>query len=119
MALTGRAGLLALAGAVVVGVLLPSWWGILLVTGLVLAAVAVDVALAPSVRTLRLSRSGDTAVRLGETAAVATGRMPAAARSRGSNPPAWRRRTCTSSDRSGSGRTTLSRNRSSCASGSG
>ncbi|MDQ1625713.1 MAG: hypothetical protein QOJ49_1211 [Actinomycetota bacterium] len=70
MALTGRAGLLALAGAVVVGVLLPSWWGILLVSGLVLAAVAVDVALAPSVRTLRLSRSGDTAVRLGETAAV-------------------------------------------------
>jgi uncharacterized protein (DUF58 family) len=70
MALTGRAGLLALAGAVVVGLAAPSWWGLLGVTGLVLALVAVDVALAAPVRALGFARTGDTAVRLGEPATV-------------------------------------------------
>ncbi len=70
MALTGRAGLLALLGALVVGLLAPAWWGLLLVTGLLVVLVAVDVALAGSVRALHLDRSGDVAVRLGEPAAV-------------------------------------------------
>jgi uncharacterized protein (DUF58 family) len=70
MAVTGRAGLLALLGALVVGLLAPAWWGLLLVTGLLMALVVLDVALAGSVRALRLDRSGDVAVRLGEPAAV-------------------------------------------------
>jgi uncharacterized protein (DUF58 family) len=70
MALTGRAGLLALLGAVVVGLAAPSWAGVLGVTAVVLLVVAVDVVLAGGVRSLRFSRSGDAAVRLGESAAV-------------------------------------------------
>ena len=70
MALTGRAGLLALLGALVVGLLAPAWWGLLLVTGLLVALVCVDVALAGSVRGLHLDRKGEVAVRLGEPAAV-------------------------------------------------
>ena len=46
-------------------------------------------------------------------------RTPAAAMSCGSKPSACRRRICDLASRSGSGSTTLSRNRSSCASGSG
>jgi uncharacterized protein (DUF58 family) len=70
MALTGRAGLLAVAGALVVGLLAPAWWGLLLVSGLLVMLICVDVALAASVRTVRLDRSGDVAVRLGESATV-------------------------------------------------
>ena len=70
MALTGRAGLVALAGAAVVGLLIPSGLGVLVVTGLLVLLVVVDVALAGSVRRLRLQRDGDTAVRLGEPATV-------------------------------------------------
>ncbi|MEU1285697.1 DUF58 domain-containing protein [Kitasatospora sp. NPDC005856] len=70
MALTGRTALLAALGALVVGLLLPSWTGIGLVTGAVLIAVAVDLVLAAPVRGLRFGRSGDTTVRLGEPATV-------------------------------------------------
>ncbi|MFI6156691.1 DUF58 domain-containing protein [Kitasatospora sp. NPDC051170] len=70
MALTGRTALLAALGALVVGLLLPSWTGIGLVTGTVLIGVIVDLVLAAPVRTLRLGRGGDTAVRLGEPASV-------------------------------------------------
>lgn len=70
MALTGRTGLVALAGALVVGLAAPGWAGLLLVEGLLLLAVLVDLRLAGSVRHLRLTRSGDTSVRLGETAQV-------------------------------------------------
>jgi uncharacterized protein (DUF58 family) len=70
VAVTGRTGLLAVIGAVVVGLLVPSGWGVLLMSGLLVLLVAVDVALAGSVRTLRLDRSGDVAVRLGEPASV-------------------------------------------------
>ena len=48
----------------------PAWWGLLLVTGLVLVLVGVDLALAGPVRSLQLDRSGDVATRLGETATV-------------------------------------------------
>ncbi|MET8545614.1 DUF58 domain-containing protein [Kitasatospora sp. NPDC004799] len=70
MALTGRTALLAALGALVVGLLLPSWTGIGLVTGAVLVAVAVDLVLAAPVRALRFGRGGDTTVRLGEPATV-------------------------------------------------
>jgi uncharacterized protein (DUF58 family) len=70
VALTGRTGLLALLGAVMVGLAAPSLTGVLLVTGAVLALAAADLALAAPVRGLRFERSGDTAVRLGEPASV-------------------------------------------------
>ncbi|MGW0395801.1 DUF58 domain-containing protein [Streptomyces sp. NPDC003042] len=70
MALTGRAALLAALGSLPVGILEPSWAGILAVNGSLALACAVDYALAVPVRTLRLARSGDTSVRLGETADV-------------------------------------------------
>lgn len=70
MALTGRLGLLALLGAVA-PILLPSWWTLLAVWGVLLLGVVVDLVLAGNVRALRFHRSGDTSVRLGETAHVA------------------------------------------------
>jgi uncharacterized protein (DUF58 family) len=71
MVLTGRAALLAALGALVVGLVVPSITGVLVVTGIVLALAVVDVALAGPVRPLRLHRSGDRSVRLGQTARVA------------------------------------------------
>ncbi|MEE1786010.1 DUF58 domain-containing protein [Streptomyces sp. SP17BM10] len=70
MALTGRTALLAAVGALVVGLLLPSWTGIGVVTGAVLLAVVADLVLAAPVRSLRLGRGGTTTVRLGEPAPV-------------------------------------------------
>ncbi|NUR62550.1 MAG: DUF58 domain-containing protein [Catenulispora sp.] len=70
MALTWRAGALAALGAVLVGLLLPSWTGIAALLGVVLAAILLDVALAGPVRSLQLTRDGDTTVRLGTTAHV-------------------------------------------------
>ncbi|MGW7348854.1 DUF58 domain-containing protein [Streptomyces sp. NPDC054854] len=70
MALTGRAALLAALGTLPVGILEPSWTGILAVNGSIALACAVDCALAAPVRGLRLTRSGDTSVRLGESADV-------------------------------------------------
>src|SRR5690348_16705669 len=71
MALTWRVGALAAAGALVVGFALPGWAGVLLVLGLLLAGVVIDLVLAGPVGQLELTRSGDTAVRLGESARVA------------------------------------------------
>ncbi|GGW35097.1 lipoprotein [Streptomyces lucensis JCM 4490] len=70
MALTGRAALLAALGSVPVGILEPGWTGILAVNGPLALACACDYALAAPVRRLRLTRSGDTSARLGETADV-------------------------------------------------
>lgn len=70
MALTGRSALLAALGALVVGLAVPSWWGLLVVQVVVLLGVGADLALAAGVRDLRLQRSGDTSVRLGEPAEV-------------------------------------------------
>jgi uncharacterized protein (DUF58 family) len=70
MALTARAGLIALLGALVVLLAWPSGLAVLAITGLILVGVVVDVALAPSVRRLVLRREGDSAVRLGERATV-------------------------------------------------
>lgn len=70
MALTGRTGLVALAGVLVVGFLVPSGWGVLAFTGLLAVLIGVDLALAGSVRALVLARDGDLSVRLGEPATV-------------------------------------------------
>ncbi|WP_018653439.1 DUF58 domain-containing protein [Actinomadura flavalba] len=69
MALTGRLGLLALLAAAL-PLLLPSGLTLLLVWGALLLGVAVDLAFAGNVRALALHRSGDTRVRLGESATV-------------------------------------------------
>lgn len=70
MAFTGRAALLAALGALPVGIWEPSWTGILAVNAPLALACACDAALAAPVRRLGLSRSGDTSVRLGDTADV-------------------------------------------------
>lgn len=70
MTLTGRTALLAAVGVFVVGLLMPSWTGILVVQGLIALGVIVDLLLAGPVRPLTFTRSGDTTVRLGEPARV-------------------------------------------------
>ncbi|MFK0117184.1 DUF58 domain-containing protein [Streptomyces sp. NPDC090994] len=70
MAPTGRAALLAALGSLPVGIWEPGWTGILAVNGPIALACACDYALAAPVRRLRLSRSGDTSVRLGDSADV-------------------------------------------------
>lgn len=69
-ALTGRAALLALVAAPVVALVAPSWAGIGIALLALVAVVAVDVALAAPVRTLDVTRSGASSVRLGEPAEV-------------------------------------------------
>lgn len=92
MALTGRAALLAALGSLPVGILEPSWTGMLAVNGALGLACAVDYALAAPVRGLTLTRSGDTSVRLGEPAEVHLtvtnpGARPLRARVRDAWPP--------------------------------
>jgi uncharacterized protein (DUF58 family) len=70
MALTGRTALLAALGALLVGLVLPGWTGILVVEAALALGVMWDLLLAAPVRTLRFERSGDTSVRLGEPATV-------------------------------------------------
>jgi uncharacterized protein (DUF58 family) len=90
VALTGRAGLLALAGTLVVGLLLPSGWAVLGLLAALLALVVTDVLLAGPVRHLLLTRAGDTSVRLGESATVTlTVGNTARRRVRGSLRDAW------------------------------
>jgi uncharacterized protein (DUF58 family) len=69
VALSGRAALAALAGALVI-LAFRDVAAVVAVNGLLLAGIAVDVTLAGAVRPLRLARSGDTSVLLGETATV-------------------------------------------------
>lgn len=92
MAITGRTALLAAIGALLVGLLIPSWIGILAVEGALLLGVLIDLALAAGVRSLRLTRSGDTSARLGEQATVTltlanAGRRPLRAHLRDAWPP--------------------------------
>ncbi|MFF3851410.1 DUF58 domain-containing protein [Streptomyces sp. NPDC002328] len=70
MAPTGRAALLAALGSLPVGILAPGWTGILAVNASLALACACDYALAAPVRRLLLTRSGDTSVRLGDTADI-------------------------------------------------
>jgi uncharacterized protein (DUF58 family) len=69
VSLTGRAGLVALIGTLA-AVLLRTVPGLLTVDGLIAAAIVADVALAGSVRQLRMSRAGDTRIMLGERGAT-------------------------------------------------
>lgn len=90
MALTGRAGLVALLGVVVVGLVLPSWTGVGLLAALVVGAALLDLALAGSVRRLSFDRTGATTVRLGEQADVTLAvTNPGRRRVRGSLRDAW------------------------------
>ncbi|MEU8544715.1 DUF58 domain-containing protein [Streptomyces sp. NPDC048717] len=70
MALTGRTALLAALGSLPVGILAPSWTGMLAVNAPLSVAILCDYAMAAPVRTLRFTRSGDTSVRLGDGADV-------------------------------------------------
>lgn len=70
MALTGRAALLAALGSLPVGIVAPSWTGMLAVNAPLSLAILCDYALAAPVRTLQFTRNGDTSVRLGEPATV-------------------------------------------------
>jgi uncharacterized protein (DUF58 family) len=69
MALTGRAGAVAVIGALVV-LALRTVAALLAVDALILAAIVVDLALAAPVRGLRLARAGDTRIRLGATGGI-------------------------------------------------
>ncbi|MEU9860313.1 DUF58 domain-containing protein [Streptomyces sp. NPDC047971] len=70
MALTGRTALLAALGSLPVGILAPSWTGMLAVNAPLSLAILCDYAMAAPVRTLQFTRSGDTTVRLGDGAEV-------------------------------------------------
>ncbi len=70
MAITGRTGLLAMLGALAVGLLAPNRLGVAFVTLVVMALALVDLALAGSVKALAVTRSGDHVVRLGEVCFV-------------------------------------------------
>ncbi|MEU8528645.1 MULTISPECIES: DUF58 domain-containing protein [Streptomyces] len=70
MALTGRTALLAAIGSLPVGILAPSWTGMLAVNAPLSLAILCDYAMAAPVRTLQFTRSGDTSVRLGDEANV-------------------------------------------------
>ena len=70
MALTGRTALLAALGSLPVGILAPSWTGMLAVNAPLSLAILCDYVLAAPVRTLQFTRSGDTSVRLGDGAEV-------------------------------------------------
>ncbi|MCZ7431509.1 DUF58 domain-containing protein [Streptomyces sp. WMMC1477] len=70
MALTGRSALVAALGTLVAGLLLPGWTGLLAVQLPLALAMVYDLIRAAPVRTLQFTRSGDTSVRLGASAAV-------------------------------------------------
>ncbi|GGY06190.1 DUF58 domain-containing protein [Streptomyces minutiscleroticus] len=105
MALTGRAALLAALGSLPVGLWEPSWTGMLAVNAPLALACACDYALAAPVRRLGLVRSGDTSVRLGESADVTLtvtnpSRRPLRARVRDAWPPSsWQPGTETAASR--------------------
>src|SRR5580704_5106559 len=71
MALSGRAAAVALVGVLVV-LAIRSTVTVVVVDGLLLAAIIADAALAAPVGALQLRRGGDTRVRLGEPATVTT-----------------------------------------------
>ncbi len=69
VAITGRAAAVSLAGVLVV-LAIRSWLTVIVVAGVLLAGIAADLMLAAAIRPLVMTRSGDTTVRLGETATV-------------------------------------------------
>ena len=89
MVLTGRAALLAVLGSLVVAVAMPSTTGVLAVSGAIVLLALVDVAAAGAIRPLRLTRSGDTSVRLGGAASVVLTVTNPGRRVRGALRDAW------------------------------
>jgi len=92
VALTGRTALLALLGAVLVGLLRPDVGGVLTVTVSVLVLAVVDALLAGSPAELEITRSADARIRLGESATTGltltnTGRRPVRGLLRDAWPP--------------------------------
>jgi uncharacterized protein (DUF58 family) len=69
MALTGRAGGVALLGVLLV-LVAPSVWTLAVVNGAIVLAICVDTALAAPVRALVISRHGDSSTWLGNEATV-------------------------------------------------
>ena len=100
MVLTGRAALLALVGAGVVGLLVAggstAWVALLAVNAALLVILVLDAVRATSPRDLALARSGDRKVRLGQVAHVGlevtnTGAVPASRAHRNSSRATARR----------------------------
>jgi uncharacterized protein (DUF58 family) len=95
LVLTGRAGAVAAAGSVVVGVVsgvlhVPGWAGIAAFEAALGCGVVADALRAGSVRDLVFNRSGDATVRLGESATVSLDVVNASDRPlRGSLRDAW------------------------------
>ncbi|PRY01511.1 DUF58 domain-containing protein [Allonocardiopsis opalescens] len=90
MALTGRTGLLGVLASVLVLLVPLDGWMLLIVALVLLAGVLADLALAASARRVRFERSGDTAIRLGESATVTlTVANPSRRRLRGRLRDAW------------------------------
>jgi len=90
LALTARAGLVALGGVPVVLVAPLGGWSLLLVEGLLLAGVCADLVLAGGVRRLQLARSGPATTRQGQpTTVTLTVSNPGPRRVRGSLRDAW------------------------------
>ncbi|HKS44214.1 MAG TPA: DUF58 domain-containing protein [Amycolatopsis sp.] len=90
MAITGRVGVLALIGVIVVALAAPSWTGVLAVVGVLALGVLADLALAGGVRGLRFTRGGASSARLGESVEVAlTVTNPGRRRVRGVLRDAW------------------------------
>jgi uncharacterized protein (DUF58 family) len=90
MALTGRTAVLALLGVAVVGLVAPSWLGVLLVAAAIAVGIGVDLLLAGGVRGLVFERAGAPSIRLGETVDVTlTVRNPGPRRVRGMLRDAW------------------------------
>jgi uncharacterized protein (DUF58 family) len=90
MALTGRAALAALAGALVI-LAFRTVPALIAVNGLIVAGIAADLVLAAGVSQLRLTRDGDTRITLGNTGAVVLTIDNAGSRAlRGTVRDAWR-----------------------------
>ncbi|GAA0396114.1 hypothetical protein Acor_48820 [Acrocarpospora corrugata] len=90
MALTRRAGLIALVGAVLVVLAPRPGLVFALLLGLLAVLIGVDLALAGSVRALRFQRQGETALRLGDSIEVTLlVENPGARRVRGRLRDAW------------------------------
>ncbi|MFD2421960.1 DUF58 domain-containing protein [Amycolatopsis pigmentata] len=90
MAISGRVGVCALVGVVVVALGVPSWTGVLAVLALLCLGILVDLALAGGVRALTFTRGGVTAARLGEDVEVTlTVTNPGRRRVRGTIRDAW------------------------------
>jgi uncharacterized protein (DUF58 family) len=90
MTLTGRAGLAALAAGLVIAVFGTATTS-LIVNGLILAALAADVMLAARIADLKVSRSGDAKIHLGQSGTTAvTVTNPGRRRLRGVLRDGWR-----------------------------